>query len=157
MRLYDPLSGERISISWQDFYNHRGKKTSENVFALQEVKDLIAFIRRRRPRIDASQYLRDEITYIQSAYRSREKDLYFEQPRFGRGIPLGREQREACWTVLEGWREWLGTGDMCDVDGFTLETALLFESEVSLQRIGQEFPIVHVLADEYAGFLHTGT
>jgi hypothetical protein len=154
-RLVDPLSGERIQVSWRDFYHHRGRRSSQTVFACPEVRNLIELLSRRRGQIDACQYLRDEVIYIQSAFRACERLHYLDprgEPRSGRGVPLRRDHRETCLKVLEAWEEWLRTAELCDVEGLTLKAGLLFEPESQLQRVRSAFPTQHVLVDEAQDF-----
>ena len=93
--LDDPVSGERIPMSWREFCKHPGKTDGQNIFADPEVQDLVASLSRKRGRPDPYHFLRDEIIYILSAYRGWERrELYLSEPRNGRGIPLVEWQRE---------------------------------------------------------------
>lgn len=149
--LADPVSSERIAGSWLCFFNHQARTPQQNVFASPEVQNLVDSLVRRRG-VDPCKYLRDEIVYIQSAYLIRERDQYLSEQRKGRGIPLNRENREACLRVLDAWEEWLKEGALCDVDRLTLRAGLLFETTQQLQWIRETFPTDHVLADEAQDF-----
>lgn len=150
--LIDPLSGERIPASWREFYRHRGSKGPQNAFALPEVRDLVESLAGRAARIDPCEYLRDEVVYIQSAYRIRDRSQYLSEPRSGRGIPLVREYREAALKVLDAWEDWLKDGDLCDIDRLTLRAGMLFETQVQLDGVRAAVPTHHVLVDEVQDF-----
>jgi hypothetical protein len=148
-RLVDDRSGERIAVSWQDFYNHRGTTATENVFAAGDVRGLVRSVEaREKLQVDACRYLRDEMIYVQSAYRSQERPRYLSEPRIGRALPLLEVPRRACLKVLEAWEEWLRVGHLCDVDGLTLQVA----NHVPLERVRETFPTHHVLVDEVQDF-----
>jgi superfamily I DNA/RNA helicase len=155
-RLIDDLSGERIAGSWNDFYNHRGKCPTVNVFADQTVRDLITHvIGRGKSRVDASQYLRDEAIYIQSGYRNLERRKYRDailEPRKQRSIPMTPAQRMLCILVLEAWEEWLQVGELCDVEGLSLRAADHFDSPSSVEKSRAAFPTDFILADEVQDF-----
>lgn len=150
--LVDPLSGERIAASWREFYSHRGVRGQQNVFARASVRELVESLAGRAAGIDPCAYLRDEVVYIQSAYRIVDRKQYLTEPRTGRGVPLVREYREACLTVLAAWEDWLRDGDLCDVDRLTLRAGMLFETEDQLQRVRAAVPTHHVLVDEVQDF-----
>jgi superfamily I DNA/RNA helicase len=152
-RLVDDRSGERINLSWCDFFHHRGKEESQNIFASQGARDLIDSIEERAaPKIDASRYLRDEMIYVQSAFRRSERYGYIATPRAERSIPLQKFQRATCLRVLDAWEEWLGCGDLCDIDGLTLQAVDYFEDAACLPRIRRAFPTDFVLLDEVQDF-----
>jgi hypothetical protein len=150
-RLVDDRSGERIGISWRDFYRHR-----TNVFSEPESKKLVAFIERRSAaRVDAGQYLREEMVYIRSMLRKEEREQYADSERGlrrGRCIELNTAQRVACLKILSAWEEWLDVGDLCDIDGLTAHAADHFWKEADLARIRSACPTDHVLVDEVQDF-----
>jgi hypothetical protein len=152
-RLVDDRSGERINLSWRDFFHHRGKDETQNVFASEGVRDLVDSIQGRgTPKVDASRYLRDEMVYVQSAFRRSERYGYIAAPRTERSIPLQKLQRASCLRVLDAWEEWLECGDLCDIDGLTLKAADYFEDAAYLTRIRKAFPTDFVLVDEVQDF-----
>lgn len=152
-RLVDDRSGERIADSWRDFYHHRGTSPTENIFATKAVRNLIHSIEsRERLQVDASRYLRDEMIYAQSAYRSHERLQYLTDPRVGRSVGLLERARRTCLKVLDAWEEWLRFGELCDVDGLTLRVADLVADGELLNRVRTAFPTQHVLLDEVQDF-----
>jgi superfamily I DNA/RNA helicase len=152
-RLVDDRSGERINLSWRDFFHHRGKDETQNVFASEGVRDLVDSIQgREAPKVDASRYLRDEMVCVQSAFRRSERYGYIAAPRTERSVPLQKLQRASCLRVLDAWEEWLECGDLCDIDGLTLQAADYFEDPVHLTRIRKAFPTGFVLLDEVQDF-----
>jgi superfamily I DNA/RNA helicase len=154
-RLVDDRSGERIAVSWRDFYHHKGTTTAANVFADEEVRTLVGSIAaREKLQVDACRYLRDEMIYVQGAYRSHnhERRKYLYDPRVGRSIPLLERQRRACLKVLHAWEEWLQVGRLCDVDGLTLRVANHIVNQERLDRVCEAFPTHHVLVDEVQDF-----
>ena len=153
-RLVDDLSGERVaSISWHDFFNHKGKEETNNIFANQAVKDLIRSIEEREAlTVDPCRYLRDEMVYIQSAFRLGERSEYSTAPRTERSISLQQPQRASYLRVLAAWEDWLDDGKLCDIDGLTLKAVEYFEDEGRLAQIRSAFPTDFVLADEVQDF-----
>lgn len=152
-RLVDDRSGERIAASWRDFYHHRGRTSDRNVFADPAIRTLIESVEGRAAlRVDACRYLRDEVVYVESAYRAGDRDRYLTEPRAGRGVQLRENHRRACLHVVAAWDEWLRTGHLCDVDGLTRRAADWFEDEPALARIRAAFPTDHVLVDEVQDF-----
>ena len=152
-RLVDDLSGERITLSWRDFFNHRGKDESQNIFASPAIRDLVQSIEGRGTlNVDAGRYLRDEMVYIQSAFRVPGRHSYITAPRRERSIPLLKFQRAVSLQVLEAWEEWLRCGDLCDIDGLTLQAAEHFHDGSRLCRIRAAFPTDFVLIDEVQDF-----
>lgn len=152
-RLIDPLSGERIPQSWADFYSHRSGKEDNNVFAAEDVRGLVRSVgAREKLQVDACRYLRDEMIYVQGAYRSGERPQYLNDPRVGRAINLLEGPRRACLKVLDAWEEWLRFGHLCDVDGLTLQVAdrLADGGQAALAR--EAFPTHHFLVDEVQDF-----
>ncbi len=149
----DDRSGERIVHSWHDFFNHKSKDETNNIFANQTVKDLIESIEGREAlTVDAGRYLRDEMVYVESAYRIGERHGYITAPRAERSIPLLKTQRAACLRVLDAWEEWLDCGKLCDIDGLTLRAVEHFENEGRLARIRSAYPTDFILADEVQDF-----
>ena len=150
-RLVDDRSGERIGVSWGDFYRHR-----TNVFSEPESKKLVGFIEQRSAaRVDASQYLREETVYIRSMLRKEEREQYTNSERClrsGRCIKLNADQRVTCLKILSAWEEWLDAGDLCDIDGLTAHAANFFWREADLARIRGASPANHVLVDEVQDF-----
>ena len=150
-RLVDDRSGERIGVSWGDFYRHR-----TNVFSEPESQKLVGFIERRSAaRVDAGQYLREEMVYIRSMLRNGEREQYAGAERGlrkGRCIELNAEQRATCLRILSAWEEWLDAGDLCDIDGLTAHAADHFWKEADLARVRSTFPTDHVLVDEVQDF-----
>jgi superfamily I DNA/RNA helicase len=152
-RLIDPLSGERIPQSWTDFFNHASANENNNIFAAQDVRDLVRTVEaRKKLQVDACRYLRDEMIYVQGAYRTHERRQYLADPRVGRAVGLLEEPRQACLKVLEAWEEWLRVGHLCDVDGLTLQVADRVTDQGPLARVREAFPTHHVLVDEVQDF-----
>lgn len=155
-RLVDDRSGERIAHSWHDFFHHRGKCPTRNVFADPANRDLIRYFSDHgKLNVDACRYIRDEIVYIQSGYGSSGRWTYTNpqaEPRRQRSIGLNRTQRANCLVVLEAWEEWLKTGKLCDVEGLSLRAADYFDDEESRRRIREALPTDFILADEVQDF-----
>jgi hypothetical protein len=152
-RLVDDRSGERIAVSWRDFYHHRGTSPAENVFAAEDVRGLVCSVEaREKLQVDACRYLRDEMIYVQSAYRSNERRQYLADPRVGRAVTLQEGPRRACLKVLDAWEEWLRFGHLCDVDGLTLQVAGRLAGQGAEVRVREAFPTHHVLVDEVQDF-----
>jgi superfamily I DNA/RNA helicase len=147
-RLVDDRSGERIGVSWGDFYRHR-----TNVFSEPEARKLVASVEgRAAARVDATKYLREEMVYIRSMFRRQDREQYLTAPRSGRSIQLQAQQRETCLKILAAWEEWLEAGELCDIDGLTVWAADFFYDVTALGRIRAEFPTDHVLVDEVQDF-----
>jgi hypothetical protein len=155
-RLVDDRSGERIVHSWHDFFFHRGKCPTRNIFADPGVQELVRYVREHGSlNVDACRYLRDEMIYVQSGHRTAERWNYSNpqaEPRRQRSIGLSRSQRANSLLVLEAWEEWLLTGNLCDVDGLSLRVADYFENEASRHRIRAALPTHFILADEVQDF-----
>ena len=149
-RLLDDKSGEKIEISWRDFFEHAGQDPRRHVFAKPEVAALVGAIQRRIgvDRHDAGQYLREEMIYIQSACSAAERSKYLSDSRSGRSIALGRRQRESCLKVVDAWEDYLLTGGLCDVHGVSLSAAEYFLDSVRLCKIKRTFRTDHLLIDE---------
>lgn len=149
-RLVDHRSGERIPTSWLEFYRHKN-----NVFASNEVKDLVRWVERRneaKRRIDACRYLRDEVVYIQSAYRKDERHRYLEDPRRSRSIRLLSNERKLCLDIVKAWEEWLSVGCLCDIDGLTLRAVRHFDNPIASATLRAKLPTNHILVDEVQDF-----
>jgi superfamily I DNA/RNA helicase len=152
-RLIDPLSGERIPQSWIDFYNHPSGNEDNNIFAAEDVRSLLRSVEaREKLQVDACRYLRDEMIYVQSAYRGDERRQYLADPRVGRAITLQEGPRRACLKVLDAWEEWLRFGHLCDVDGLTLQVADRLAGQDAEVRVREAFPTHHILVDEVQDF-----
>jgi superfamily I DNA/RNA helicase len=152
-RLVDERSLERIVLSWRDFYHHRGQDALQNVFAVEEVRELLRSIAgRENANLDASRYLREEMVYIQSAYRKQDRNQYLSDYRRSRSIAFQPSQKEACLRVLHAWEEWLEFGDLCDIDGLTIRAAQHFEGPAHLIQILEVLPTDFVLVDEMQDF-----
>jgi superfamily I DNA/RNA helicase len=153
-RLVDPVSKERIAIAWQQFVHHFGSTPEQTVFARGEVKALIRYLvsSGMRDPEGAFRYLREEIMYVESAYRRRERTSYLHDSRRGRKIELSQGQRSAVLLVLSAWEDWLAAGELCDQEGLSIKASEFFVPGVfgrgPLARIRAAFPTSHVLVDE---------
>jgi hypothetical protein len=152
-RLVDKRSRERIVVAWHDFYHHGGQEAQQNVFAVEDVRELIRSVgARENGKLDASRYLREEMVYIQSAYRKQDRQQYLTDHRQSRSIAFQRSQKEVCLRVLQAWEEWLDVGNLCDIDGLALRAAEHFEEPAHLARICEVLPTDFVLIDEVQDF-----
>jgi superfamily I DNA/RNA helicase len=152
-RLVDDRSHERIVLSWRDFYNHRGQEMEQNVFANEKVRDLVRSIAaRENGKLDASRYLREEMIYVQSAYRKQDRQHYLSDHRRSRSVAFQPSQKDACLRVLQAWQEWLEVGHLCDIDGLTLWATEHFDDGTHLARIREVKPTNFVLVDEVQDF-----
>jgi len=153
LRLTDELSRERIFNSWQDFFNHASHHHGRNVFASPSVRKLVTSIASRKNGIiDASLYLRDEIIYIQSAYRKSDREKYLTDKRKSRSIPFLKDQRMACLQVLKAWEEWLNFGELCDIESLTQHAMTHYDTRAHLARIRTVFPTDFAFVDEMQDF-----
>ncbi len=153
-RLAADESGERIKDSWHDFFHHKGRHVDQNIFADEEVRRLVDSLGRRQAlQVDAAEYLRDEMIYIQSGYVRKTRHIYLKnargQERRSRSIPLTAGQRELAVRILERWEEYLSFGHLCDIEGVTQGVAPYFLDEPNLHRIRQAFPTRCILVDEF--------
>jgi superfamily I DNA/RNA helicase len=175
-RLVDDRSGERIVRSWRAFYHHFGQSPQQNVFALREVRSLIRFIEERmspsrifsdddvrrlmhsrsdrdRDKFASSRrYLREEMIYIQSAYRRKDRQQYLTDYRRSRAIAFQTFHKMVCLHILEAWEEYREVGHLCDIDGLTVRAAEYFDDSDHLDRIRKAKPTHFVLVDEVQDF-----
>ena len=147
---------ELFGSSWNLFYFRASQNPAVNIFARPDVQKLINFINGwGGQRIDACQYLRQEIIYIQSAFRKKNREHYLDRQfeRSSRSIPLDTTQRKICLEILEVWEDqWSLPYGLCDIDGMTTFMTKYLDSEDSRKKIIEEFNADHILIDEFQDF-----
>lgn len=156
-RLWDDLSGERSATTWNQFFNHPGKKARVNVFAASDIQEFMLRLGGRTLHgvpLDVSRYIRDEVRLIQSACLKNERAFYLEDRsvRKGRGVPLNSDERAICLRVTEAWEEWLRVGHLCDTHGLSLEAAQYIFDERKFPLIQHKMKTDFVLIDEFQDF-----
>jgi hypothetical protein len=153
-RLVDERSGERIVLSWRDFYKKlSGQNARQSPVTAKEVHKLIRSIEVNEDgKLDAGRYLREEMIYIQSAYRKQDRQQYLNDHRRSRSITFRQSHKVICLEILQAWEEWLEFGHLCDIDGLTLRAAEYFEEPAHLARIRTALPTHFVLVDEMQDF-----
>jgi superfamily I DNA/RNA helicase len=118
-REFDPLSGETTEDTWNDFYG------SQN----PEIKEWLADVCRYLEgyHIDASRYLREEMTLIRSAFTVSERQTrYASFDRSGRSIPLQTKHRSDILRLVLFFEEFMLAGEVLDVIELTLAVTPLW-------------------------------
>ena len=158
LRLVDHRSGEQMEISWADFYRKLGDQNARQCPIKRELskQTILKFIRKIRThengKLDDRRYLREEMVYIQSAYKIPDREQYLTDHRQSRSVVFTKSQKEICLKILQAWEEWLAVGDLCDIDGLPPRAAKYFENPTHLTKIRQLFSTDFVLVDEVQDF-----
>jgi len=151
LRLNDPISGERVAKqTWADFFNKQGKTEAATVFANAAVRALTDYILRRG--VNASEFLRQEMTYIQSGYPAECRGEYLTDYRRSRPLNLTQPHKEACLLVAERWEEWMRVGGVSDIEQLMLESWRLVQEGDGVSKQGSAGAFDHVLVDEFQDF-----